>query len=52
VAFRAIRLEPGAHRVTFRYRPSSVRWGVWISAGALLLWVAALVWALRRQGGR
>ena len=49
VAFRAVRLEPGAHRVEFHYRPTAVRWGVWISVAALLLCLAALVWALWRR---
>jgi hypothetical protein len=49
VAFRALRLEPGAHRVEFCYRPTSVRWGIWISGAAFLLWLAALVWALWRR---
>jgi hypothetical protein len=49
VAFRALRLEPGAHRVEFRYQPALVRWGALISAGALLLWLGGLVWALWRR---
>jgi uncharacterized membrane protein YfhO len=49
VAFRALRLEPGAQRVEFRYQPTSVRWGAWISAGALLLLLCGLVWALWRR---
>ncbi len=52
VAFRAVRLEPGAHRVEFRYRPASVRWGAWISGVALFIWLGVLVWALwRRRAG-
>jgi hypothetical protein len=42
VAFRAVRLEPGAHRVVFIYRPASVRWGAWISGVALLSWLVGL----------
>ena len=49
VNFRAVRLDPGIHRVEFRYRPASVSWGIWISAGALLLWTAGLIWMLRRR---
>jgi len=49
VAFRAVRLEPGAQRVEFRYQPASVRWGGLVSGTALLLWVATLVWALWRR---
>jgi len=45
--FRAVQLEPGSHRVEFRYRPVSVRLGAGISALGLLLWVAGLVWWLR-----
>ena len=51
VTFRAVRLEPGTHRVEFHYRPASLRWGVWVSAGALLLWLAGLLWALWRRRG-
>jgi hypothetical protein len=51
VTFRAVRLEPGTHRVEFHYRPTSLRWGVLISVGALLLWVAGLLWALWRRRG-
>ncbi|GAB4539094.1 MAG: hypothetical protein Kow0063_27600 [Anaerolineae bacterium] len=49
LAFRAVRLERGTHRVEFWYWPASVRWGVWISTAALLLWVAALVWGFLRR---
>jgi hypothetical protein len=45
--FRAVRLEPGRHRVEFRYQPDSAIWGAWISAAALLLWLAALIWSGR-----
>ncbi len=52
VAFRAVRLEPGAHRVEFHYGPASVRWGAWISGVALFIWLGLLVWALwRRRAG-
>jgi uncharacterized membrane protein YfhO len=46
VAFRALRLEPGEHRVEFSYQSVSLRWGAWISAVALLLLICGLVWAL------
>jgi hypothetical protein len=49
VAFRAVRLEPGAHRVEFRYRPTLVRGGGVVSGATLLLWLAALIWALWRR---
>ncbi len=39
VLFRAVWLEPGTHRVEFRYRPASVRWGGWVSGATLLLLV-------------
>jgi uncharacterized membrane protein YfhO len=43
VAFRAVRVGPGAHRVEFRYEPQTVRAGVAVSAGA---WTALLAVAL------
>ena len=46
--FRAVRLEPGAHRVTFGYRPASLRWGARVSGATFLLWLAGLVWSLRK----
>jgi uncharacterized membrane protein YfhO len=46
VLFRAVRLGPGIHRVEFRYRPASLRWGAWISAAAALLWVGGMFGAL------
>lgn len=33
--FRAVRLDPGAHEVVFRYESAAVRTGGWISAGSL-----------------
>lgn len=47
--FRAVRLEPGAHRLEFRYRPVSVRRGMWISLVSWSLWVVGLIWSLRRR---
>ena len=47
--FRAVRLEPGTHQVVFRYRPTSVRLGIWISVLALVLCLGVLVWALWRR---
>jgi hypothetical protein len=47
--FRAVRLGPGRHQVIFRYQPDSVTWGAWISAAALLLWLAALIWSWRTK---
>ena len=46
VLFRAVRLEPGTHRVEFRYRPASLRWGTWISVVAALLWVGGMIGVL------
>ena len=34
--FLAVELQPGAHRVAFRYRPASFRWGLGISILSLL----------------
>jgi hypothetical protein len=49
VLFRAIPLEPGTHRVEFSYRPTSVRWGAWISAITLLLGLGGLIWSLQKK---
>ncbi len=38
-AFRVVQVPPGAHTVTFSYRPASVRIGAGISAAALMVWV-------------
>lgn len=38
--FRAVRVPEGEHRVVFRYRPMSVRYGLIVSGiGGVLLWV-------------
>jgi len=42
IAFRAVRVEPGQHEITYRYRPRSVGLGLSISAGAALLVGVAL----------
>jgi hypothetical protein len=55
VLFRAVRLEPGTHRVEFRYRPASLRWGAGVSIVAALLWVGSMMGALlfgRGKDGR
>jgi len=49
VYFRAVRLEPGTHRVEFQYRPASLRWGARLSGVALLLCLAGLVWSARSR---
>jgi hypothetical protein len=52
VMFRAVRLEPGAHRVQFEYRPATLYWGSRVSAVALLLWLVALIGVVRwRKSG-
>jgi hypothetical protein len=51
---RGVYLEPGAHRVVWRYRPASVRWGVGISALAVLGGTVAAGrrhWARRKRVG-
>jgi Bacterial membrane protein YfhO len=45
VAFRAVEVPAGTHRVEFLYRPASVRTGLAISALAA---AAALAWSVRR----
>jgi hypothetical protein len=52
VLFRAVRLEPGTHRVEFGYRPASLRWGAWISGITLLLGLSGLIWSLQKKGLR
>ncbi|HET7087200.1 MAG TPA: YfhO family protein [Anaerolineae bacterium] len=42
IAFRAVPIEAGEHRVEFRYEPQAFRVGALISGGALMLVVAAL----------
>ena len=34
--FRGVQLEPGSHRVTYRYQPASFRSGLLVLIGALL----------------
>jgi len=46
VAFRAVEVPAGAHRIEFVYRPASVQAGLATSALAA---VGALVWRLRRR---
>jgi hypothetical protein len=48
--FRAVALEPGAHRVVFTFRPMSLRWGLALSAlgvGAIVLLLAG-AWLLSK----
>jgi hypothetical protein len=53
VAFRAVALTRGGHEVAFRFRPSSARNGLWLTALSL---AAALAWLIaaraRRPGSR
>jgi hypothetical protein len=42
-------LEPGTHRVEFRYQPASVRWGAGISAVTLLLGLGGFIWSLQKK---
>ena len=50
--FRAVRVPPGPHRVTFRYRPASWRWGSALSGLALLGAMAAAAAGRRRGDAR
>ncbi len=49
IMFRAVRLEPGEHRIVFRYRPAAVWWGARVSGAALLLWITCFILLLRRR---
>lgn len=46
LSFIAIPLPAGVHELTLAYEPDSVRYGLWISALALLLWAAVALWRL------
>jgi hypothetical protein len=46
--FRAVRVPPGPHRVRFRYRPASWRWGSTVSGLALLGALVAVASGRRR----
>lgn len=43
-AFRAVALEPGRHRVVFRYEPAGFRAGLGITSVGLLLVLVCLAW--------
>lgn len=51
-AFRAVALEPGRHRVVFRFAPRSLRIGALVSALALLVTAALLVTPRRPADSR
>ena len=47
VAFTALPVEAGASDVVLRYRPKSVKYGLAITAGSLLVSAGLLAWTLR-----
>lgn len=49
--FRAVALEPGSHRVTFRFRPHPVRLGLGVSLASWLAWSLAAVLACKSHIG-
>ena len=40
---RGVYLDPGAHMVTWQYRPVSLRWGAALTVGALAAWIVGSV---------
>ena len=48
--FRAIPMQPGAHRVTLQFQPTSIRLGLAISAVGWLIWALALAIIVTRIG--
>jgi hypothetical protein len=40
-------VPPGSWRFDLVYQPASVRWGLWMSGGTLLLLAAAVLWHWR-----
>jgi membrane protein YfhO len=48
LGFRAVPVPPGRHRVELRYRPASIRYGLAVSAAAILAAVAVVAGASRR----
>jgi hypothetical protein len=42
-------VPPGSWRFDLVYQPASVRWGLWMSGGTLLLLAAAVLWHWRRN---
>jgi hypothetical protein len=49
--FRGVTLEPGVHRVVYRYDPDSLRAG-WIAMGAATSIAVAGLWLMARRAGR
>lgn len=49
-AFRGVALDPGQHRVVFRYRPAGFYRGVALATLGLVVLAAVVVWPQRRQG--
>ena len=47
VAFTALAVEAGASDVVLRYRPKSVKYGLAVTAGSLLVIAGLMVWTLR-----
>jgi len=43
VAWQAVEVPEGSHRVELRYAPASVRWSAVVSGGALLIWLLMLL---------
>ncbi len=52
VAFRAVRVPAGRHRVRFQYASPAFAWGARISAVSLAVWVGLLAGALRARGNQ
>jgi hypothetical protein len=51
-AFRGVVVPAGAHTVTYQYRPTSFRVGLWVSSATLLMGLFAALLILVRQARR
>jgi hypothetical protein len=49
---RGVRVPAGHHRVEMRYRPRSLRWGLAVSAGAMVALLTVALAARAERGGR